>query len=88
MEHNGQKLLVTIDKELAQTCFELRQERLARRLRRCFAALLTLFVTVPVGCVLLGVSLTACAVPALIFLGLGTLLASPIILVNKGAASS
>ena len=88
MEYNGQKLLAAVDAELTQTCFELRQERLARRLRRCFAALLALFVTVPVGCVLLGVSLVAYAIPVLIFLALGTLLASPIIFINKGAASS
>ena len=63
MELNEQKLLDALDAELTQTCFELRQERLARRLRRCFAALLTLFIIVPVGCVLLGISLTAYAGP-------------------------
>ena len=88
MEHKEEKLLAALDAELTQTCFELRQERLARRLRRCFAALLALFVTVPVVCVLLGISLTAYALPVLIFLGLGTLLASPIIFINKGAAPS
>jgi len=88
MEHNEEKLLAALDAELTQTCFELRQERLARRLRRCFAVLLALFVTVPVGCVLLDISLTAFVVPALIFLGLGTLLASPIILIHKGAVPS
>ena len=88
MEHNEEKLLDALDAELTQTCFELRQERLARRLRRCFAALLALFVTVPVGCVLLDISLTAFVVPALIFLGLGTLLASPAILIRKGAIPS
>ena len=87
MEPNEQKLLDALDAELTQTCFELWQEHLARCLRRCFAALLTLFITVPVGCVLLGVSLTSYAVPVLIFLGLGTLLASPIIFINRGAAS-
>ena len=88
MEHNAEKLLATLDTELTQTCFELRQERLARRLRRCFAALLALFVTVPVGCVLLGVSLAAYALPVLIFLSAGTLLASPVILIRKGAVPS
>jgi len=88
MEQNEQKLLAALDSELTQACFELRQESYARRLRRCFAALLALFVTVPVACVLLGISLAAFAVPVLIFLALGTLLASPIILIHKGAVSS
>jgi len=88
MEPNEQKLLDALDAELTQACFELRQERLTRRLRRCFAALLALFVTAPVACVLLGVSLTAYAVPTLIFLALGTLLASPIILIRKGDVPS
>jgi len=88
MEPHEEKLLAALDAELTRTCFELRQERLTRRLRRCFAALLVLFITVPVGCVLLDISLTAFIVPALIFLALGTLLASPIILIRKGAAPS
>ncbi|MCL2508998.1 MAG: hypothetical protein FWF05_07475 [Oscillospiraceae bacterium] len=88
MENHEEKLLAALDAELTQTCFELRQERLARRLRHCFAALLALFIIVPVGCVLLDISLTAFAVPVLIFLGLGTLLASPVILIRKGAVPS
>jgi len=73
-------LLDSLDQEIEHKCFELRQKRSERAMERIFMVCCVLFIIVPVTLVILGLSVITFITWAAIFMAVGAVSLSPVIL--------
>ena len=80
MDEGLKTMLFSLDEEIERKCFELREKRWERTMKRTFVLLCMLFIVVPVVSVFLGLSVRSFISWAAVFVAVIAAVLSPVIL--------
>lgn len=79
MEKQPGDLLMTLDNEIEKKCFELKQKRTEKYLKRFFIIACAMFLIIPFLLIFAGVNLVAVCLPSVLFLAASLGILAPII---------
>lgn len=87
MDEKLDQLFFCLDDVLSQKCYELKKNRRNRLLQRCFAVACLVLLTVPIPMIFWGVNIVTICIPFSVFLSVGLLVITPMILLPKSGGN-